>query len=80
MADFEHVIADLVAEEHDLDALVVGLEDEGWDVLPLLVVRDVRSVFRSLLGKDYGSNGITAEEPPLRMRLRRFEEDWNIRS
>ena len=53
-------------------------EDEGWDVRPLLVVRDVRAVFNSLLKKHYGSNGITAEEPPLRMRLRRFREDWEL--
>ena len=53
-------------------------EDEGWTVHPLLVVRDVRAVFNSLLGKHYGSNGITAEEPPLRMRLRRFKEDWDL--
>lgn len=51
-------------------------QDEGWDVRPLLVVRDVRSVFNSLLGKTYGSNGTTAEEPPLRMRMRRFKQDW----
>jgi hypothetical protein len=53
-------------------------EDEGWTVHPLLVVRDVRAVFNSLLKKHYGSNGITAEEPPLRMRLRRFKEDWEL--
>ena len=53
-------------------------EDEGWEVRPLLVVRDVRAVFNSLLKKHYGSNGITAEEPPLRMRLRRFKEDWEL--
>jgi len=53
-------------------------EDEGWAVQPLLVVRDVRAVFNSLLKKHYGSNGITAEEPPLRMRLRRFKEDWEL--
>lgn len=53
-------------------------EDEGWQVTPLLVVRDVRAVFNSLLGKHYGSNGITAEEPPLRMRLRRFKEDYQL--
>lgn len=53
-------------------------EDEGWEVRPLLVVRDVRAVFSSLLKKHYGSNGITAEEPPLRMRLRRFKEDWEL--
>jgi hypothetical protein len=53
-------------------------EDEGWTVHPLLVVRDVRAVFNSLLKKHYGSNGITAEEPPLRMRMRRFKEDWEL--
>ena len=53
-------------------------EDEGWEVRPLLVVRDVRAVFNSLMKKHYGSNGITAEEPPLRMRLRRFREDWEL--
>ena len=53
-------------------------EDEGWQVRPLLVVRDVRAVFNSLMKKHYGSNGITAEEPPLRMRLRRFKEDWEL--
>jgi hypothetical protein len=53
-------------------------EDEGFTVHPLLVVRDVRAVFNSLLKKHYGSNGITAEEPPLRMRMRRFKEDWEL--
>src|SRR3954447_7545544 len=53
-------------------------QDEGWQVHPLLVVRDVRAVFNSLLGKHYGSNGINAEEPPLRMRLRRFKEDYQL--
>ncbi len=50
--------------------------DEGWDVRPLLVVRDVRAVLNSLLVKSYGRNGTTGEEPPLRLRLRRFKEDW----
>ncbi len=54
------------------------LQDQGWQVRPLLVVRDVRSVFNSLVNKHYGSNGITAEEPPLRMRLRRFKRDWEL--
>src|SRR5688572_28544282 len=30
------------------------LEDTGWLVRPLLVVRDLRAVFNSLLGKPYG--------------------------
>ena len=51
-------------------------EDAGFSVRPLLVARDVRSVFRSLVTKDYGRNGVTAEDPPLRMRFRRFKEDW----
>ncbi|HSZ56214.1 MAG TPA: hypothetical protein VK797_11170 [Tepidisphaeraceae bacterium] len=53
-------------------------EDEGWTVRPLLVVRDVRSVFNSLIQKKYGRNGITADDPPIRLRLRRFLEDWKL--
>jgi hypothetical protein len=53
-------------------------EDSGWTVRPLLVVRDVRSVFNSLIRKKYGRNGITADDPPLRLRLRRFLEDWKL--
>lgn len=61
-----------------LSEMIGHYEDEGWQVRPSLVVRDVRAVFNSLLGKHYGSNGITAEEPPLRMRMRRFKEDWQL--
>jgi hypothetical protein len=50
--------------------------DAGWDVRPLLVTRDLRAVWASLRKKAYGRNGITAEDPPLRMRVRRFIEDW----
>jgi hypothetical protein len=53
-----------------------ALEDQGWSITPLLVVRDVRSVFNSLITKSYGRNGTTADDPPLRLRLRRFKEDW----
>ncbi len=52
--------------------------DAGWTVRPLLVVRDVRAVFNSLIRKPYGRNGTTADDPPLRLRLRRFGEDWNL--
>jgi len=51
-------------------------EDAGWSVRPLLVVRDPRAVFRSLVRKPYGFNGTSAEDPPVRLRLRRFHEDW----
>lgn len=59
-----------------LSELVAHYRDEGWDVRPLLVIRDVRDVWASLQGKYYARNGITAEDPPLRMRFRRFLEDW----
>jgi hypothetical protein len=55
---------------------VACAEDEGYEVRPLLVVRDVRVVWASLAAKPYGLNGTTAEDPPLRLRLRRFLEDW----
>ena len=51
-------------------------EDAGWRVTPLLVVRDVRAVFNSLVTKSYGRNGTTADDPPIRLRLRRFQQDW----
>jgi hypothetical protein len=53
-------------------------EDEGWNVKPLLVARDVRSVFNSLIQKKYGRNGITADDPPIRLRLLRFRDDWRM--
>ena len=52
--------------------------DLGWHPEPLLIVRDVRTAFASLLKKDYGFNGTTAEEAPLRMRFRRFLRDWEL--
>jgi hypothetical protein len=54
------------------------LAQEGWSPIPLLVVRDCRSVFNSLRTKSYGRNGITADDPPLRLRLARFLEDWKL--
>jgi len=51
-------------------------EDLGYQVRPLLVIRDVRHAFVSLIKKHYGINGNTAEDPPLRLRFRRFLEDW----
>jgi hypothetical protein len=61
-----------------MSELVAHYEDAGWTVRPLLVVRDVRQVWASLCQKSYGRNGITAEDPPLRTRLRRFKEDWEL--
>jgi hypothetical protein len=56
--------------------LVDHYSDQGWEVHPLLVVRDLRKIWASLLTKSYGVNGITAEDPPLGMRVRRFIHDW----
>jgi hypothetical protein len=50
--------------------------DQGWVVKPLLIVRDVRFAYSSLRTKPYGLNGVTAEDPPLRVRFRRFLRDW----
>jgi hypothetical protein len=61
-----------------LSELMDHYRDAGWHVHPLLVVRDVRHVWASLCKKSYGRNGITAEDPPLRTRLRRFKEDWEL--
>jgi hypothetical protein len=52
--------------------------DFGYHASPVLVVRDVRDVLASLVTKKYGHNGVTAEEPPLRMRLRRYLADWEL--
>jgi glycosyltransferase involved in cell wall biosynthesis len=53
-------------------------EDLGWSVSPLLIVRDVRVAFASLQGKGYGQNSNTAEDPPLKLRFRRFLRDWEL--
>jgi hypothetical protein len=53
-------------------------QDLGWEPEPLLVVRDVRSTYSSLIKKHYGINGTTAEDPPFRMRFRRFLRDWEL--
>lgn len=53
-------------------------EDLGWHPEPFLVVRDVRAACVSLLQKQYGFNGTTSEQPPLRLRFRRFLRDWQL--
>ena len=54
-------------------------EDLGWRVYPLLIARDVRTTFASLTGKKhYGINSNTSEDPPLRIRFRRFLQDWKL--
>src|SRR3954470_4652356 len=59
-----------------LSEIAQHYRDAGWDVRTLLVLRDLRAVWASLHNKSYGRNGITAEAPPLRLRIRRFIEDW----
>jgi hypothetical protein len=59
-----------------LSEIAEHYRDAGWDVRTLLVLRDLRAVWASLRNKPYGRNGITAEDPPLRLRVRRFIDDW----
>jgi hypothetical protein len=59
-----------------LSEIAQHYRDAGWQVRTLLVVRDLRAVWASLRKKPYGRNGITAEDPPLRLRVRRFIDDW----
>lgn len=59
-----------------LSEIAEHYRDAGWEVRPLLVLRDLRAVWASLVKKEYGRNGITAEDPPLRLRVRRFVNDW----
>ncbi len=59
-----------------LSEIAQHYRDAGWEVRPLLVLRDLRAVWASLCRKEYGRNGITAEDPPLRLRVRRLVEDW----
>jgi hypothetical protein len=61
-----------------LSEIAAYYHDAGWDVRTLLVLRDLRDVWASLRDKPYGRNGITAEDPPLRLRVRRFVEDWRL--
>lgn len=59
-----------------LSEIAQHYRDAGWNVRTLLVLRDLRAVWASLRKKSYGRNGITAEDPPLRLRVRRFIDDW----
>lgn len=59
-----------------MSEVIEHLEPEGWRVHPLLLVRDVRTVWASLQGKAWGTNSTTAEDPPLRLRFLRFLDDW----
>jgi hypothetical protein len=61
-----------------LNELMNLYRDVGWEVHPLLIVRDVRYIWSSLLSKPYGLNGFSAEDPPLRLRFRRFKDDWEL--
>lgn len=58
-----------------LAELVALYEAQGWVVRPLLVQRDLSSVYRSLLGKSYGFDGATGDEPPIFIRIQRYLAD-----
>ena len=51
---------------------------EGFEVYPLLIVRNPFDAWASLKNKWYGLNSTTAEDPPLFLRFRRFLHDWQF--
>lgn len=51
-------------------------EQQGYEVYPLLIVRNPFDAWASLKHKWYGLNGVTAEDPPLMLRFSRFLKDW----
>ena len=53
-------------------------EMHGYKPYPLMVVRNPFDVWVSLKKKWYGLNGLTAEDPPLFLRMQRFLEDWKL--
>ncbi len=61
-----------------LTEMIHHYRDLGWTVRGLMVVRDLRPVWASLASRTDVRNGVTAEDPPLRVRFRRFVEDWEL--
>lgn len=53
-------------------------EMHGYQPYPLMVVRNPFDVWVSIKKKWYGLNGLTAEDPPLFLRMQRFLEDWKL--
>jgi hypothetical protein len=51
---------------------------QGYEVYPLLIVRNPFDAWSSLKNKWYGLNSVTAEDPPLILRFRRFLQDWML--
>jgi predicted O-methyltransferase YrrM len=78
--DFSRVMTDPVwlkvtIGSFRLTELVALYEAQGWLVKPLLVQRDLSSVYRSLLDKPYGFNGATGDDPPIFIRIQRYLAD-----
>lgn len=75
-ADVPHLWCKMTIASFTLHECAAYLSWEGFTPRPLLLVRDVRAVWNGLAAKPYGRNGTTAEDPPLRLRLLRFLDDW----
>lgn len=78
--DFSRVSTDPVWLKMTIGAfrlaeLVSLYEAQGWVVKPMLVHRDLASVYRSLRDKPYGFDGATGDEPPIFIRMRRYLAD-----
>lgn len=48
---------------------------QGWDVRPILVIRNEGEILASLKNKWYGLDGCTGDDPPLLVRLLRYRHD-----
>jgi len=58
-----------------LAELAALYQAQGWEVYPFLIQRDLQTVIRSLIGKEYGFDGATGDDPPLYIRVQRYLAD-----
>lgn len=78
--DFSRVMTDpvwlkITIGSFRLTELASLYKAQGWLVKPLLVQRDLPSVYQSLHDKPYGFDGATGDEPPVFIRIQRYLAD-----
>lgn len=78
--DFSRVLTDVVWVKMTIGAfrleeVASTYSSQGWNVLPILITRNLAEVLDSLQGKSYGVDGITGDDPPLLVRARRYLRD-----
>ncbi len=78
--DFSRVFTDMVWVKMTIGSfrlaeLVDLYRAQGWQVWPILITRTLEDILQSLVGKWYGLDGCTADDPPLRVRIMRYVKD-----